>query len=61
VRYNHGITDEVKKLFVDDKLEIESYKNRIAQLTLPHRFGMYRELKNRAKYDPEIVLEEPNT
>ena len=59
VRTNHDITDEIAKLWVDDKFEIETYKNRIAHLTLPYRFGMYKRLKNRAEYNPDIVLEDP--
>ena len=61
VKFNHGIGSGKYIIRVNPSEEIRKYKERIAQLTLPNRFGMYKGLTNRAKYDPNIVLEEPKT
>jgi FKBP-type peptidyl-prolyl cis-trans isomerase 2 len=42
VRYNHEISGEKFKLKVNVKEELDLYENRIMNISLPHRFGMYR-------------------
>lgn len=41
--------------------QLEKYESRIAKLSLPHRFGMYKSLKNNAKVDDSVELETPKT
>lgn len=54
---NIDITHEFEKYRVE-RAKAEIYK--ITQLTLPHRFGMYKSLQNNARF-MNIELEEPGT
>lgn len=61
VKFNHNIGPGKYIIRVNPSEEIRKYKERMAKFTLPHRFGMYKRVANSDKYDPNIVLEDPNT
>lgn len=44
---------------VDQKWELENYGLKITQMTLPHRFGMYREQMRGVPVKTFTKLEEP--
>lgn len=58
VRYNHNKGNKPFNAIVNPDVEIELYQSRIARLSLPHRFGMYKSLPNNAR-PMDIELEEP--
>lgn len=58
VRFNFDRRIGMMKIVCNKDNQIEKYEHRITQLTLPHRFGMYKNLKNAKKVKP-IELETP--
>ena len=49
-------------MFIDSvDQELREYSLKISRLSLPHRFGMYKSLKNNAKIDDSVELETPKT
>lgn len=59
VRFNHDKSGKLRAV-VNQEKEIEKYMLAITQLSLPHRFGMYKTLKNNAK-KKKIKLKVPKT
>lgn len=64
VKFNHNISDGTKfKIKVKNiQAEIEEYSHRVAKLSLPNRFGMYKTpAKAKAEKIEDLELEEPST
>lgn len=59
VKTNHGIGKGRYVIRVKPSEEIKKYKERITQLSLPHRFGMYKSLKKGMNKRTDIELEIP--
>ena len=59
IKSNRGIEDGKFKVTVNPIKEMEQYKERITQLTLPHRFGMYKTPTRGVPKTTEIELEDP--
>ena len=58
IRFNHNKTGKLN-VMVDPDYEIENYKNGMTQLTLPHRFGLYKTPTKDVPKTTEIELEDP--
>ena len=59
IRFNHDKTGKLN-VMVDPDYEIEQYRQRIAKLSLPNRFGMYRPLsKEKTPLKTQVDIEEP--
>lgn len=58
IRFNHDKDDKFV-VMVDPDYEIENYQTGMTQLTLPHRFGMYKTPTKDVPKTTEIELEEP--
>ena len=62
VRFNHDILDvENVDMRIDPYWELETHSTKITQLTLPHRFGMYKAVSKGASIKTKTDLEEPAT
>ena len=62
VRFNHDILDVQKvDMKIDPSWELENHALKITQLTLPHRFGMYKAASRNVKIKTKTELEEPST
>ena len=57
IRFNHDKSGSFK-VMVDPDHEIDLYKQRITQLTLPARFGMYKTPRNFPEKTP-VDVEDP--
>ena len=61
VKSNHDIQGSNFRLIVTPTKEIEEYKQRITQMSLPKRFGMYKTSKTyQPKTKTEVEIPEPN-
>ena len=60
IRYNHDISDFNKiNMTVNQEWELDNHDLKITQLTLPHRFGMYREQKKGVPITTFVEIEDP--
>ena len=59
IRFNHDKSGSFK-VMVDPDHEIDLYKQRITQLTLPARFGMYKTPRNFPEKTP-VDVEDPTS
>jgi hypothetical protein len=58
IRFNHNKTGKLN-VMVDPDYEIEKYQIGMTQLTLPHRFGMYKTPTKDVPKRTEVELEDP--
>jgi hypothetical protein len=58
IQFNHDKNGTFKVMVNPDK-ELDKYHNRITQLTLPNRFGMYREQIKNVKPKTPTNVETP--
>ena len=60
IRYNHDIGDfQSIDMAINPEWEMENYNLKITQLTLPHRFGMYREQMRGVPIKTPVEVEDP--
>ena len=58
VKFNHDYGSSMKCI-VNPEKELEAYDQRITQLTLPNRFGMYREQVRNVPTTTPTKVEQP--
>lgn len=59
VRFNHNKDDFDLKCILNPDRELKKYSTGITQLTLPHRFGLYKTPTKDVPKTTEIELEDP--
>jgi hypothetical protein len=59
IKFNHNITKSHFTFEVNGDVELENYRKRITQLTLPHRFGAGKTQTKNLKAKTEVEIEEP--
>lgn len=59
IRFNHDIGNEKCKVIVNPDNERKHYGTGAAQLTLPHRFGLYKTPTKNVPKKTKIELEDP--
>ena len=58
IRFNHEKTEKLN-VMVNPDYEIANYQTGMTQLTLPHRFGMYKTPTKDVTKTTEIELDDP--